>query len=39
MLLGMVVIVTAVILVTSSKLRSGKLRPERQASPCEAGAD
>ncbi|HWY68642.1 MAG TPA: EamA family transporter [Terriglobales bacterium] len=39
MLLGMVVIVAAVILVTSSKLRSGKLQPSQQASPCEAGAD
>jgi len=38
MLMGMVVIVAAVVLVTSSKLRSGKPQP-RQASPCEAGAD
>ena len=39
MLLGMLVIVAAVILVTSSKLRSGKLQASQQASPCEAGAD
>jgi drug/metabolite transporter (DMT)-like permease len=39
MLLGMVVIVTAVILVTSSKLRSGKMQASEQVSPCEAGAD
>jgi drug/metabolite transporter (DMT)-like permease len=39
MVLGMVVIIAAVILVTSSKLRSGKLRASQQASPCEAGAD
>jgi len=39
MLLGMVVIIAAVILVTSSKLRSGKLQASQPASGCEAGAD
>ena len=38
-LFGMVVIIAAVILVTSSKLRSGKLPVHKQSSPCEAGAD
>ena len=39
MLLGMVVIIAAVILVTSSKLRSGKMQTRREMSGCEAGAD
>jgi len=39
MLIGMVVIIAAVILVTSSKLRSGRLRASQQVSSCEAGAD
>jgi len=39
MLLGMVVIIAAVILVTSSKLRSGKLQASQTGSECEAGAD
>jgi len=39
MLLGMVVIIAAVILVTSSKLRSGKLQASQTGSGCEAGAD
>jgi len=39
MLMGMVVIVAAVVLVTSSKLRSERLQTTKHASPCEAGAD
>ena len=39
MVIGMMVIIVAVALVTSSKLRSGKLQTKLQASPCEAGAD
>lgn len=39
MLLGMVVIVAAVALVTTSKLRGQKAAASDQACPCEAGAD
>lgn len=39
MMMGMVVIVAAVILVTTSKLRSGRSLAKSQAPPCEAGAD
>ena len=39
MILGMVVIVAAVVLVTTSKLRSARTRATRQAATCEAGAD
>ena len=39
MMMGMVVIIAAVILVTSSKLRSGRPLVKSHAPPCEAGAD
>lgn len=39
MLLGMVVIIAAVALVTSSKLRPGSSSIKEQGVPCEAGAD
>src|SRR3954471_6397063 len=39
MMMGMVVIIAAVILVTSSKLRSGHALAKSHAPPCEAGAD
>jgi drug/metabolite transporter (DMT)-like permease len=39
MMMGMVVIIAAVILVTSSKLRSGRSLVKSHAPPCEAGAD
>lgn len=39
MLLGMVVIIAAVALVTSSKLRAGSSSVVKQAVPCETGAD
>jgi drug/metabolite transporter (DMT)-like permease len=39
MIIGMVVIIAAVILVTSSKLSSGRALAKSHAPPCEAGAD
>jgi drug/metabolite transporter (DMT)-like permease len=39
MMMGMVVIIAAVILVTSAKLRSGRSLVKPHAPPCEAGAD
>jgi drug/metabolite transporter (DMT)-like permease len=39
MMMGMVVIIAAVVLVTTSKLRSGQALAKSHAPPCEAGAD
>jgi drug/metabolite transporter (DMT)-like permease len=39
MLLGMVVIIAAVALVTTSKLRAKQLTTEEQSCPCTAGGD